>query len=169
MSRTATTLGLLILSSLTGLLGYTVWRMRLQPKICAVCLRPLHERSGAIALVEGQRLTLCCPACALTQQRQTRGAVKVVELTDYESDKPLQPGDAFIVVGSNHNHCVHDRTLTGSDKRTSTLDFDRCSPSMVAFARRQAAEDFIREHGGRLDRFARLSAATADQDQRISR
>ena len=42
------------------------------------------------------------------------------------------------------------------DKQPMHVHFDRCSPSLLAFAKREAAEAFMREHGGRMVRFSEL-------------
>ncbi len=160
MTRKGYILGLLVLLALASALGYTAWRMR-SPAVanCDVCMRPLHERSKATGLVEGRKLTFCCPACALTADRQMKGGVKILQLTDYAADIPLKPEDAFIVTGSDMNHCVHPRVLFDREKQPSSMDFDRCSPSMIAFASREDAEAFARAHGGAIAPFAEIAAA----------
>ena len=43
-----------------------------------------------------------------------------------------------------------------------TQTYDRCLPSLLAFASRSRAEAFAREHGGEVKTFAELEAAPED-------
>lgn len=160
MTRRGNILGALVLLGIASAVGYTAWRLR-TPTLtaCDVCTRPMHERSKAVGLVNGQRRTFCCPACALTADRQLKGGVKIVELTDYATDKPIKPEEAYMVVASDTNHCVHQRVLFDSERQPSSMDFDRCSPSMIAFSTRQDANSFMQGHGGSLERFSDIAAA----------
>jgi nitrous oxide reductase accessory protein NosL len=36
------------------------------------------------------------------------------------------------------------------------MDFDRCSPSIIAFAKRSSAEKFASEHGGQVGVFLQI-------------
>lgn len=160
MTRKGNILGVLILLGIASAIGFTAWRLHTPTAtVCDVCSRPMHERSRVVALVEGQRRTFCCLACALTEDRQLHGGVRIVELTDYATDKPLQPGEAYIIVGSDTNHCVHQRVLFDSERQPSSMDFDRCSPSMIAFSTTQDADAFMQVHGGSLERFPDIAAA----------
>jgi nitrous oxide reductase accessory protein NosL len=46
-----------------------------------------------------------------------------------------------------------------ADKRASDVHYDRCSPSILAFAQRSDAAQFAREHGGEVLRFSELVSA----------
>lgn len=155
MTRRGTMFGFVLLLVIASALGYAVWKLRTAStvQICNVCTRPLHERSRTVAVIDGKRQVFCCPACALTTHRQTSKRVQVVELTDYETDAPLDPGAAYIVEGSAVNLCVHQHMLFDQNKQPSALDFDRCSPSMIAFSGKDAADLFARQHGGVVRRF----------------
>lgn len=61
--------------------------------------------------------------------------------------------------GSTVNLCIRRHMLTDEHKHAARLDFDRCSPSILAFARRESAERFVRQHGGVLLRFEELAAS----------
>ena len=56
----------------------------------------------------------------------------------------------------------HFNLLTTMDetKQSYPVGFDRCSPSILAFAHRESAERFVQEHGGKLRRFAELAASS---------
>ncbi|MBI4905729.1 MAG: hypothetical protein HY820_19000 [Acidobacteria bacterium] len=160
MTHKGTLSGLAILVAMAALLGYTAWRLRTsEVPVCDVCIRPLHARSRVVGLIEDKRQRFCCPACAFTAHRQIGKLVKLLELTDYENDASLKPEGAYLVVGSSVNHCVRERMLLDRDKQSSPLDFDRCSPSMIAFARREAAEGFAGRNRGAIHRFQDVAAA----------
>ena len=161
MKRHSVWIGGVVISVLALALGYGAWRM-LQGQgrlVCEACSRPLHSHAQVVGLVGNERKEFCCPACALADHRQTGQSVRVIELTDYASEKPLSPESAYLVVGSNVNHCLHAKPLVNESKEASHLEFDRCSPSILAFAGEQGARAFMAENGGRLATFAELAGA----------
>ena len=82
-------------------------------------------------------------------------------LTDYASERPVAPRNAYIVEGSDASTCSRSRVLVDRDRQISPLEFDRCSPSILAFANRTSAANFAAEHGGTVMRFEDLSPAYA--------
>jgi hypothetical protein len=121
-----------------------------QNKICRVCHRPIHKHTMTTVVINGRTEQLCCPACALTDYVQTHQKVKIVSFTDYETEKPLDPEKAYLVEGSDVNFCLKDSVRMGQHKEADPIQFDRCSPSIIAFSHLQAATDFIGIHGGSL-------------------
>lgn len=160
MSRKASGIGIVVIVAAGVLVAFAAWRVRSSATsgTCQACNRPLHELSRTVGLLDGKREIFCCPACALTTHRQTGKTVRIVELTDYQSDRPLDPNGAFIVEGSELNLCSRQHALVHSDKQPVPVDFDRCSPSMIAFAHREAAQQFVDRYGGTLMRFRDLAA-----------
>jgi hypothetical protein len=141
-------------------LGYAGWRLHTtEGQTCGACRRPIHAGARTIGHAGGQNEVFCCPACALTDHRQTGQAVTITALTDFETDAPLDPRGAYIVEGSNLNLCVRQHHMVGEHKHATPMEFDRCSPSIFAFGRRDAADRFLREHGGRLIHFQDLAPA----------
>jgi nitrous oxide reductase accessory protein NosL len=57
--------------------------------------------------------------------------------------------------------CERTRELVDADKRAADLRYDRCAPSLIAFAERSDAEQFAREHGGEVMPFSQAAAAFA--------
>ena len=160
-SRNATRFGTVILLILGCALVYTGFRMRRTSggQVCDACTRPLHHHSQVVGLVGGDREIFCCLACALSTQRQTGTPVKVVKLTDYETDSRLLPEGAYLAVGTNVNLCTQHHAMLDESKHSYPVGFDRCSPSILAFARKQSAERFVQEHGGQLERYADFAAS----------
>jgi nitrous oxide reductase accessory protein NosL len=54
---------------------------------------------------------------------------------------------------------MREHRLVDVTKQSYAMEYDRCSPSFLAFAGQAAAEDFAREHGGTVLRFEELAAA----------
>lgn len=149
---------LLALLVVFGGLTYTAWQWGEGSKSdsCRVCQRHLHEGSQVLALREGGQEAFCCPTCAMTFGRQAGQAVTVVELTDFETGSRLAPEKAYVVQGSGVNLCRQHPVLTDSQKQPASMQFDRCSPSVLAFSSQRAAEAFRKEHGGKLLPFSAL-------------
>lgn len=160
MKRNEAFFGLVALVVFAVALGWLGWMIYAPSLVqsCDACDRPLHSQTRTVALVDNRREVFCCPACALTT-RQTGKVVKVSELSDYETGKPLAPRDAYVVAGSAVNLCVRKSALMGLDKRIIPLVFDRCNPSVIAFALQEAAGKLSQEQGGTLRRFEELEAS----------
>ena len=141
--------------------GFAAWRtVRASvDDTCAVCRRPVHEHSGATGIVGGRRAVFCCPTCALSQHHQDGRPVTVTALTDYATSTRLEPAKAWIVRGSDVNPCTRQRALIDADKRAAPMEFDRCSPGLLAFAHRDDALGFASRHGGTVLRFTQLAAS----------
>ena len=142
-----------------GLFGYFAWEtfQARQATECAMCNRPLHRGSSVLAEVDGDSQRFCCAACALWAGRQTGDEVKITQVMDHDTGAELDPSEATFVVGSRVNHCLQQhsvfdpsRTALDAAKETSTLEFDRCAPSVLAFRTRAAAARFAEQEGGQL-------------------
>ena len=158
MKRATEKIVLLALLVAVGGLIYTAWQWRegSRPDSCRVCRRHLHAGSQVVALQQGRKEAFCCPTCAVTSGRQAGQPVPVVELTDFETGSRIPPAEAYVVQGSDVNLCLQHPVLTDSQKQPAAMQFDRCSPSVLAFSSRQSAENFRQEHGGRLLPFSAL-------------
>lgn len=159
MKRSGWAAGLAVIA-LLAVVGYSGWHeLRDRDRqVCTVCERPIHGNSRTLASVGGRPQPYCCPACALSEHRQLGRPVQVVRLTDYNSGNPISPAEAFVVRGSNVSSCAHDAPGIGEDMRPLHATFDRCSPSILAFSDRAAAERVAREHGGEVLRFESLAS-----------
>ena len=69
----------------------------------------------------------------------------------------MLPENAFAVEGSDVVPCVRDHQMLGPNRQPVPMEYDRCSPSIIAFASEAAAERFVREHGGKLTTFRELT------------
>ena len=129
------------------LLGYWLF-LRNQPELCTACQRHISEKSRAVVEVSGKREPVCCVRCGLTIERQEHQPVRLIEVTDYNSGKPLAPDTAYYVEGSSVMLCEHHDKPLDESKRPLEMVFDRCMPSILAFARREDAKVFASSNGG---------------------
>ena len=127
---------------------------------CPFCHRHEHKESVVKIRAEGEEVReACCLACALTYGRQTSKAITVISVTDHNSGQAIDPNGATFVVGSDVSPCLHADRLVGAEGETSAVQWDRCLPSILAFATRQAAETFHAQHGGRLQSLREATGA----------
>jgi hypothetical protein len=148
--RSKTILSVLAALILIGGLSYAgvqMYRAR-QGEECGACRRPMHHGARTVAAVNGKRVAYCCPACAISERQQSGANVEVKVLTDHLTGKELVPDKAFIVRGSDVNPCAHAGSEPRPDKHPMAAHYDRCSPSMLAFASQETANAFARQHGG---------------------
>jgi hypothetical protein len=112
-----------------------------------------------IALINGKPRVFCCPACALSEHQQEGKPIRITELTAFLTGGKLSPNQAFVVKGSDVNMCARTQELIDADKRPADLRYDRCAPSLLAFALRREAAEFARVHGGEVILFSELASA----------
>lgn len=138
--------------ALLVVVAYAGWRsVRTSgDEVCSVCRRPLHPNSRVEGIVAGKRVVFCCPACAMSEEMQASG-VRLTQMTDYLTGAKLAPQRAYLVRGGDINPCTAHRHMpVNQQKRAAKLQFDRCSPSLLAFATRAEAAAFQAQHGGKL-------------------
>ena len=144
-----------------AMLGYAGWRTFSYSSAdeCYACKRPIHAHSKTVAVANGHARPFCCPACALSQHEQAGEPIHVTQLTAFLDGKALAPENAYVVRGSTVNMCERTQELIQQDKRQADLRYDRCAPSLIAFAQRGEALEFAREHGGEVVPFQEVTAA----------
>ncbi len=135
--------------------GYWVLQQT-APDTCRICQRPIHAEARAVIEVDGQREPVCCARCALTLRQQEHRPVRLVEVTDYVTRRPLAPESAYFVEGSQVVLCEKHEPLLDETKHPQARVFDRCVPSLYAFARREEAEAFAGANGGAVRRLDEL-------------
>jgi hypothetical protein len=160
MQRRAWRAGLAVIFTVLAL-GYAGWSALRPPDGCYACRRAIHEHARTVALVNGHSRQFCCPACALSQHEQAGKPVAITRLTSYLTGKPLLPVEAYLVRGSSVNMCARTQEIIDAEKRPADLRYDRCAPSLIAFARQDEAAAFAREHGGEVLSFREVAAAFA--------
>ena len=146
---------------IAGALLYLGWTT-LNPSsgaTCSVCARPVHLAARVDGVAGDDSLTFCCAACALRSREQDAPPLEVTRVFDYVSGQGLDPSQATVVVGSDINLCMREHVLMDDRKEASELHYDRCAPSVLAFASQQAADRFRTEHGGVAKSFADLKGS----------
>ncbi len=145
--RRLTILAMVAVAAGLGYAGFAVYRSS-QPDFCYACRRPVHAHTRTVALDCGRPRVFCCPACALSEHQQEGKPIRVTELTDFFTGEKLSPAEAFVVKGSGVNMCAPTHGPMNADKRPAGVEYDRCSPSLLAFGKQSDATEFAREHGG---------------------
>ena len=160
MERRVWFVGLTVVLAVLAL-GYAGWTTfaHADADQCYACKRPIHAHSKTVAFTDGRSRLFCCPACALSQQQQTGKPISITQLTSFLTGKALSPDNSFVVKASDVNMCEHKKELIDADKRPADLRYDRCAPSLIAFAERSDAVQFAREHGGEVMPFSQAAAA----------
>jgi hypothetical protein len=152
--------GLVFATTLVAI-GYAGWHyvQARDRQWCPACERPIHAYATTIVSGDGGERTFCCLACALSERRQSNGRVRIARVTDYVTRQQVDPERAVIVRGSDVVPCAeHDSMRVGDDKQPMHTLYDRCLPSMLAFANRDQAEAFIRQHGGEVLTYQAVAA-----------
>ncbi len=135
-----------------------------QAEQCYACQRAIHAHSRTLAVDKGRVRVFCCPACALSEHEQEGKPIRVTELTDFLTGAKLAPSGAFILKGSDVNMCAHTQELIDAEKRPAGLQYDRCSPSLLAFGSRNEAMEFARTHGGEVVPFTEIVSAFSREE-----
>ena len=135
-----------------------------QPRLCPICQRSIHEHSSAVVGIDKKRVTVCCIRCGITHNSQVGKPGEVIGVTDFQSNKSLNPSNSFYVEGSQVSMCdPHDSNLMDETKHPYSRTFDRCDPSTYAFARREDAEAFERANGGKVLSWKELTNEAREQ------
>jgi len=152
-------LGLAGALSATGCDRLAAW---LHPSTCSLSGRRIHPGMTVRLQVEGRAPgRACCLRCAISYAQQTGKAVRIFSVTDYVSHKTVRPQRAVYVVGSTVKPCAGPLVDVPANRReASQVSWDRCLPSVIAFAKREDAEEFQRQSGGEIQTFAGLTAGT---------
>lgn len=149
MARKVSIAALVLLGVVAGLLIAGEWSVHKHTEeVCGFCARHIHPQAGVIAEVGGRRRHVCCAHCAVTEGRQEHKPVRLIEVTDYNTRRKLDPRQAWFVDGSRIVACTHDMTRMNEMKQVEQAAFDRCSPGTFAFASHAEADTFAANNGG---------------------
>jgi hypothetical protein len=123
-----------------------------RPDLCWVCQREITPNVRVtLFLQDGRRVHACCPRCALHYGSESGPGVRRIEVSDYASNRTIDLRQAYIVEGSDEAPCLrHHPPVTDGSGAPLHVCYDRCMPSLIAFASREAAAAFQAEHGGTL-------------------
>jgi hypothetical protein len=120
-----------------------------QAERCSVCQREVHASVRAVlTLPDGERITTCCPRCALHYQVESGKRAAKITVTDDGGGGMLPLGRAFLVEGSDETPCTHHAPMADAGGGPMRICYDRCMPSLIAFRDETAARGFAAVHGG---------------------
>jgi len=128
---------------------------------CAMCHREeCRNLAFTIHLTDGSKVDMCCPRCALRYLARENPDVARLEVRDFATAKRLDARTATFVEGSDVHPCSASHEGPPKDERGCCLApvYDRCLPSVLAFADRGTAEAFARQHGGFVKPFDALES-----------
>ena len=151
MAKKASIYSAIVLIVFVGLFAgsYLLMSHRSQMQ-CGFCQRTINPRAHVVAEVGGKRRDVCCTHCAVTEARQEKKPLRLIEVTDYPTGKMVSPEGAWFVEDSRVIACEHNMSKMDESKHAEQVAFDRCSPGTFAFTDRKAAEEFVAENGGVL-------------------
>jgi len=163
-------LGALFLSAGLSLSGCDRINTWLHPTRCSLSGRTIHRGMGVRIQAEGHGPSrACCLRCVTAYSEQTGKSVRVRSVTDYVGHAQVAPEKAFYVVDSHVTPCAGPRAEVTENRQQMPLrNWDRCVPSIIAFARRQDALEFQAQEGGTIESFGDIVAGTkvvADGDR----
>lgn len=122
-----------------------------EPRLCEVCQRGIHaDVRAAIVLDNGRRVDACCPRCAMHYRATSTEQVLRIEVTDHDRGSLLPLEQAYLVEGSDLTPCIDHHPISDDTHLPMRICYDRCMPSLIAFASEPQARAFIAIHGGNL-------------------
>lgn len=149
MTRKVSIAAIVLLTIVAGSLLAGTWIVRRRSEeVCAICSRHINAKAGVVAEIGTHRRHVCCAHCAVTEGLQEHKPVRLIEVTDYNSGRTLDPRTAWFVDGSRIVACEHDMSRMGDMKQMEQATFDRCSPGTFAFKTRAEADAFVAGNGG---------------------
>lgn len=135
--------------------GLLLWETR-APARCSLCHRGIHAASRAVIEIRGERKAVCCVRCAITAESQESVPVKLLEVSDFRSGKPLQPENGYYVASAAVVLCAQHEAPTNEQKQRYVRVFDRCEPSILAFSTETDARSFAAQNGGEVARLDQI-------------
>ena len=151
--KIGTSVGLAVIC-LAALLGYFVWAGRIAggKPVCEVCKRVIQTgTSFRIARPDGSMRAVCCPRCGLAAVIQNGG--RVFDAIDFATKKRVGAAGAIYLEGSDIMECCMSTGFRSDEGAYQKMEYDRCMPSLLAFARRENAEMVRQKHGGNIFSF----------------
>jgi hypothetical protein len=130
--------------------------------LCAACQRELHAGNVFVTIDErGAKHETCCPRCGLRHVLIHGG--RALEATDYATGKLIAAEEAIYLEGSDVMQCCTVSGFRESGGGFSSVEYDRCLPSLLAFSKREEAEVVRQKHGGRIISFGEARESVARQ------
>ncbi|HUJ10832.1 MAG TPA: hypothetical protein VL171_12465 [Verrucomicrobiae bacterium] len=127
--------------------------------VCAVCGRAeCKGMAFRVTLSNGKTVETCCPRCALHYLEANHLTARTMEATDFATGHWIGATEAVYVSDSDVHPCAALETRLDPQGCCMTKAYDRCLPSLVAFAAKDRALAFQKSHGGQLVAFQDIRA-----------
>ena len=129
------------------------------PKTCAICQR--DECKGMafrVTLESGKTVETCCPRCGLHYLEVNHQQARALEATDFATGHWVDATNAVFVSDSDMHPCAEMNAMRDAQGCCMMKTYDRCLPSLVAFADKDQATTFQKAHGGQIITFQSISA-----------
>jgi len=147
--------------------GLTVyrWRASQHPDLCQMCNRDIPKQTAFRMDTTHGTVMACCPRCAMHHIINHPGLVRHAWATDFHSGRMIPAQSAYYDEGGDVQYCTAhespvERTPMGVQMRT----YDRCLPTLVAFAKQDEAEAYRQQHGGRVVTYNQALEDVRQQD-----
>ena len=161
--ETLITLTALVAIGLTSFFAYRYER-RPEPNSCPFCDRMIHARTAFRIAVGGRIEVACCPRCGLHYQAHHPHDVQKAWVADLNSSDPIPAELATYEEGGDVEYCARpDHAVEREPQGVAVRAYDRCLPTLVAFKTRSEAEDYQKQHGGRVLTFAEAMKSVQEQ------
>ena len=151
---------LVVAGALALVLLLVVWRLVAslaeEPARCEICARAIHPPTAFSVQRNGAEVWACCPRCGLTILPAVPPAQPVATATDFFTGKRFPAASGFYLEGSDLTPCCSPDVIVDEAKLPCGKCFDRCYPSVIAFARAEDALRFSQDHGGQVVPFDTL-------------
>ncbi|HVM60758.1 MAG TPA: nitrous oxide reductase accessory protein NosL [Verrucomicrobiae bacterium] len=129
------------------------------PHVCAVCQR--EECTGMafrMTLENGKVVETCCPRCAMHYLENNHQKAVKMEATDMATGRWIDATTAVYLSDSDMHPCAEMQSMRDPQGCCLMKTYDRCLPSLVAFADKDQAATFQKTHGGQIVAFASIPA-----------
>ena len=128
---------------------------------CELCGRSeCRNMTLVVTRADGSRQQTCCARCGARVYARDARPVASISVRDFDTAAPIDVESAVFVEGSDVHPCQGVVSVPPRDERGCCLKavYDRCEPSVVAFASADAARRFMELHGGTRTTWAALIA-----------
>jgi hypothetical protein len=133
--------------------GVVVYRLETPRRqgLCQVCDRMISEQTAFRIDTASGSVHACCPACAIHFMMSHGATNDKAWATDFNSGRKIAASSAFYDEGGDVQYCTrHTSSVERGTEGVSQRVYDRCLPTMVAFASRADADAYRQQHGGHV-------------------
>ncbi|HXH49685.1 MAG TPA: nitrous oxide reductase accessory protein NosL [Terriglobia bacterium] len=125
-----------------------------QPAVCEICGRGIMKQVEFQIETSHGTIYACCPGCALHHIINNPEEARKELATDFDSGRLIPARSAYYDMGGDVQYCTrHDPALHRMPSGVEMRVYDRCLPTLVAFASKDDAEAYRQQHGGRVVTF----------------